>query len=178
MKDHKTLIIRTVIKPDLMATTLRTRGWLVALGALAILFGGTILPLSVLKVWGIPIFFGSLTLIGFGWLPYRQLQYLTTKPNEIHDDGNNFFFIKKGKPFLKIPKKSIARIEYMKKKHLYGLGIWLKNPVAEKIQVFETHSHFNKFLKESAAVFPECDIFLPYFTQSGIKHLLGLNHAS
>ncbi len=180
--DHQStrekLTIRTAIKPDLIRATLRRGGWLAAAGALMILFGGTMLPLPYLKIWGIPIFFGGLILIAVGWLPYRQLQRLQMKPHELEYDGVCFLFVKEGKPLFKIPEKSIAKLGYVEKEHMYGLAIWLKKPVEEKVRVLQARFNFERFVSDSASRFQGCDLFLPYFTESSVKYLLESDHAS
>jgi hypothetical protein len=180
--DHQStrekLTIRTAIKPELIRETLRRGGWIAAIGALIIVLGGTILPLFYLKIWGIPIFFGGLILIAIGWLPYRNLQRLETKPNELEYDGAYFLYVKAGKPLFKIPEKSVAKLAYVEKETLYGMAIWLKKPVDEKIGVLQARFNYEKFVRESAGRCQGCDLFLPYFTESSVRYLLESNHAS
>lgn len=181
MDDQSTrekVTIRTAIKPELIRATLRRGGWIAAAGALMILFGGIMLPLSFLKIWGIPIFFGGLILIAIGWLPYRQLQRLEIKPNELSYDGEYFLFVKGGKPLFKIPEKSIEKLKYVEKELIYGVAIWLKKPVEEKVRVLQARFNFESFVSDSASRFQGCDLFLPYFTASALKHLLESDHAS
>ncbi|MCC5832066.1 MAG: hypothetical protein JJU12_03380 [Chlamydiales bacterium] len=171
------LTIRTAVKPELIRATLKRGGGIAAAGALMILLGGTLLPLPLLKIWGIPIFFGGLILIAIGWLPYRELQRLELKPNELAYDGTYFHFVKGGKPLFKIPEKSIAKLEYVEKDQLYGAAIRLKKPVEEKVVVLQRRFNFERFVSDSSSRFHGCDLFLPYFTESGIKLLLESDHA-
>lgn len=94
-------------------------------GALLILIGGIFLPVGVLQICGIPIFFSGMLLIGFGLFPYRHLNRLQLKPHEIHYDGTQLLFLKQGKPFLQIKDTAIESLTYQEKKHLYGIHLRL-----------------------------------------------------
>jgi len=172
------ITIRTAIKPELKSAALKRGGWIAAAGAVMIVLGGTMLPLAYLKIWGLPLFLAGLVLIAIGWLPYRQLQRLELKPHSLDYDGEYFLFVKDGKPLFKIPESSIAKLEYVEKEHLYGLAIWLKKPVEEKVRVLQARFNFEAFVSDSASRFQGCDLFLPYFTERSVKCLLESGHAS
>ncbi len=176
MDDQSTrekLTIRSAIKPSLKEGTLKKGGWIAAAGAIAILLGGTLLPLTYLKFWGLPIFLSGLILIAIGWLPFRRLQRLEIKPHSLEYDGEYFLFVKDGKPLFRIPKKSISMLKYVEEKDMYGVGIWLKKPIEEKVAVLQ-----KRFMNESVYQTGGCDLFLPYFTENSVKLLLESDHAS
>ena len=157
-----------------MRLCLRRGGWIAAAGALLILFGGTFLPLDALKIWGIPLFFGGLILISIGWLPYRELQKLERTPHRLHYDGECLYFEKGGKPLFKIPEKSVEKLAYVEKEALYGIAIWLKKPIVEKVRVLQVHFNLEGFIADSATRCEGCDLFLPYFTKGATAELIDL----
>lgn len=164
-----------------MRSTLKCGGWMAAIGALLIIFGGTLLPVEALNIWGMPIFFVGLVLIAIGWLPYRTLQRLELNPHELQYDGEMLLFSKRGKPLFKIPEKSIGKLAYLEKGSIYGIAIWLKRPIEEKVRVLQPGFNFSGLMKDSAAQYEGSDIFLPYFTKRSIKALTDLlesDHAS
>lgn len=175
---RETRTIRTAIKPDLKSATLRRGGWIAGAGAVILLLGGTFLPLAYLKYFGLPIFFGGLMLISIGWLPYRKLQRLELQPHTLTYDGAYYLFAKEGKPLFRIPEKSVAKLEYEEKEEMYGMAVWLKKPVEEKIAILQARVNVETYLGESAQHFPGCDLFFPYFSEASVKHLLESDHAS
>lgn len=179
MVDHEKIIFRTAIKTDLIRQTLKRGGPLALLGALVIISGGTFLPLSALKIWGIPLFFLALILISIGWLPYRKLQRLQIKPNTLEYDGEYLVYSQNGKGLFKIPIASIEKIDTLETNSLYGLRIWLKRPIPDKIRVLQRGFDYPNFLNTSENKFG-CDLFFPYFTMSTIneiKNSLGTVHS-
>ena len=166
--------IRSSIKPQLLGATLKRGSFFGAAGALLIIFGGTFLSVDQLKVWGIPIFFSGLLLIAFGLYPYRKLNRLETKPHEFHYDGETFFFLKQGKPLFKIAEKSIEKMDYVEKNELYGIAIWLRRPIEEKVLVLQAHFDFKAFASDSAKRFEGCDLFLPFFSKNTWLRLQGV----
>lgn len=170
MGNHKRITIRSAVKSELKQLTLKRGGWIAASGALMLLIGGTFIPLTYLKLVGIPLFFAGLVLISIGWLPYRKLQRLETKPHELQYDGQNYLFLKEGKPLFRIPETSIEQASYVENENIYGLGIWLKKPAEDKVAILQRH-----FTLET---FAGCDLFLPYFTKRTLTDLLEQDHAS
>lgn len=146
-------------------------------GAFLLVLGGTILPLELLSLWGIPFFLIGLFFIAIGWLPYRQLTRLQLKPHEIHYDGSTLLFLKQGKPLFKIASMSIDKISYVEREHLYGIGIWLKRPIEERVKVLQPHFNFAAFVSDSMHRFEGCDLFLPFFSERSYKELLVLRQA-
>ena len=97
-------------------------------------------------------------------------------PHELHFDGKTLFFHKQGKPLFKIATGSIDKTAFMQKEHLYGIGIWLKRPVEEKVKVLQERFNFVAYVEDSVRRFDGCDLFLPYFSEHShrrLKDLLG-----
>lgn len=137
-----------------------------------LILGGTILPLELLSLWGIPFFLLGLFFIALGLLPYRKLTQLQLKPHEIHYDGEILHFLKQGKPLFAVASVSIEKIAFVEKEHLYGLGIWLKRPIEAKIKVLQPHFNFAAFTLDSMHRFEGCDLFLPFFSERTCKELI------
>jgi len=140
-------------------------------GAFLILMGGTLMPLEFLSLWGIPFFLVGLFFISIGLLPYRKLARLQLTPHEIHYDGKCLVFHKQGKPLFQVFLPSIDKISYLEREHLYGVGIWLKKPIGEKVKVLQSHFNFSAFIADSMHRFEGCDLFLPFFTERTFKEL-------
>ena len=51
---------------------------------------------------------------------------------------------------------------------LYGMAIWLKRPIGDRVKVLEPHFNFAVFTAHSAEHFQGCDLFLPYFSERTI----------
>lgn len=180
MVNHEKITFRTAIKPGLVRITLKRGAPLAVLGASIIIIGGTLLPLAALKIWGIPLFFLALILISIGWLPYRKLQRLELKPNTLEYDGEFLVYFQNGKGLFKIPILSIEKVDSLENESHYGLRIWLKEPIPDKIRVLQRGFNYESYMNRSGNRFG-CDLFLPYFTQRNveeIKVLLESDHAS
>lgn len=171
VSDSKTETIHTAINPKLNFAALKKGGWIAASGAFLLIIGGTLLPLSLLKTWGIPLFAAALFLIAIGWLPYRRLQRLALSPHALQFDGNYYWFVKSGKPVFKIPDISIKHMGYVENGEIYGLAIYLKKPIEEKVTILQERIDLQAFQ------FQDCDLFLPYFTEKTIKCLLESDRA-
>jgi hypothetical protein len=143
-------------------------------GALLLVLGGTIMPLEMISLWGIPFFLIGLFFIAIGLLPYRQLTKLQLRPHEIHYDGDTFMFLKQGKPLFTIAAISIEKMSYLEREHLYGVGIWLKRPIEQKVKVLQPHFNFAAFMSDSMQRFEGCDLFLPFFSERTFKELKSL----
>ena len=161
--DDQPQIWRSSIRSEWLNLTLKKGGFMSGAGALIIIFSGTFLPLSLLKIGGVPIFFMSLICIAKGWLPYRKLTSLQLKPHEIHYDGHFLVFLRGGKPLLKIAEASIQKIFYRENEKHYGIGLLLKRPIVDKVKVLQPHFKPNSV--------EECDLFFPYFSERSFHEL-------
>lgn len=181
---RETLTFRSSVKPRLMNLALKRGALFGGVGAFILLLGGSLLSVDQLKIWGIPIFLIGITLIAIGILPYKKLNSLQTNPHMLLYDGQTLIFCKKGKPLLKIAEKNIDRIEYLEKANLYGIGVWLKFPINDKVKVLQPHFDYVSFTTHSREHFQGCDLFFPYFSERSFNELmistdqLGSNHAT
>jgi hypothetical protein len=167
-------IIQSSIHSALLTTSLKRGTVLGGGGALLLILGGTILPLEMLSLWGIPFFLLGIFFIALGLLPYRKLTQLQLKPHEIHYDGETLHFLKQGKPLFTVASMSIEKIAFVEKEHLYGLGIWLKKPIETKVKVLQPHFNFAAFVTDSMHRFEGCDLFLPFFSEHACKELISI----
>lgn len=113
----------------------------------------------------------GLFFIAIGLLPYRKLSKLQLKPHEIHFDNDTLIFLKEGKPLFKIASLSIEKMSYLEREHLYGVGIWLKKPMEQKIKVLQSKFNFAAFMRDSMQRFGGCDLFLPFFSKHTFEEL-------
>jgi hypothetical protein len=161
---RESFCIDSTIRSELLNHALKRGAWFGGGGASLILGGGIFFPLELLQIWGVPLFGLGLLFIGVGLRPYRQLCKLQMKPHSLHIDDHYLLFLKNGKPLFKISLTSIEKVLYVEKKRLYGLAIWLKRPIAEKVKVLEPNFDFAAFAFNSMQHFEGCDLFLPYFS--------------
>ena len=163
--EREDLYLRSTISTKLLNSTLKRGAWASGGGAILLILGGTLLPLSLLKIWGIPLFCMGMACISIGLIPYRKLTQLQFKPNAIHCNGRELLYISNGKPLFKIALNSLEKIAYLEKEAGYGMGLWLKKPIQEKVKVLQPRFNFARFMKHSMEDFDGCDLFLPYFSK-------------
>lgn len=174
-------VLRSAIQTGLLNRALKKGSWLAGSGALLIILCGTFLPLSIISILGIPIFITGITLIGIGLLPYKKLCRLQLKPHEIHINATELLFLQMGKPLFKVAIRSIEKLAFLRKENIYGIGLWLKRPLEERVKVLQPHFNFAAFMADSLERFDGCDLFLPYFTDASCREtidLLELDRAS
>ena len=175
------LILRSTIYNDLLTRTLKRGAWIGGGGALLIILGGTLLPLVLLKIWGIPLFCTGMACISIGLLPYRRLTWLQLKPHTLYLSADQLTFFRSGKPLLKIALCSLEKSAYLENEKQYGIGLWLKRPIIEKVKVLQPDFNFVRFSEQSMENFEGCDFFLPYFSRhawGNLRDLLEPDHAS
>lgn len=142
------LILRSSIRPSLMRQAVIRGSYLSGAGGLLLLVSGAILSTHLLKLWGLPIFLISITLITWGLYPYRRLKNLENNPDRIIINQQEWLhFLRKGKAVFSTPLKNISQIKYIKEKHTYGIGVVLN-------------------LEESVR-----DLYLPYFSKQAFQEL-------
>jgi hypothetical protein len=164
-------IFRSTISSNLLSDSLKKGGIYAGSGAVLILLAGTLFPLSLLKILGIPIFLTGLFLIGLGLIPYRKLTRLQLKTHEIHWDGKNILFCKEGKPLFKVNASSIEKISYRHDKNKYGICICLKYPVNEKMHILQPKIHLSPFINHKSCQKEKLVLFLPYFSRRTFDEL-------
>lgn len=165
-----TLTLRSAIKPQLMSSILMKGTVLASFGAGSLLYAGIFLPLETLKVWGIPLFIFSFTLITFGLLPYRRITYLEKNPHKIEIGNKSFLFAQHGKPSFTVPTISVKKITYIDRGNDYGIGVTLKTPVSQKIYVHDQSFNMEKYQGMSRSKYG-CDLYLPYFSERSFERM-------
>lgn len=171
MMKQELLVLRTSIKTAVKRKTLYKGITIGFIGISLILFGGTGLSEKQLSFFGIPIFLISMGLITFGLLPYRRFTIKELNPDKlILKEAGCLEFCKKEKKLFDIPIKSISEVYYIEKGTVYGIGVILKNPLPEKIRVYEPGFDMLSFQNKSRNKF-QCDLFFQCFTERSAKDL-------
>lgn len=162
--------LRSTIHSELKRFKLIRGTLLGGVGILWLAYFGSFLPLQVLEIWGLPIFFIGLGLILAGLLPYRQLNKLEIHPHEIvFDEANSLNMRLYGKSTWTLPSQAIERMAYISvDRSTYGIAIWLKDSMPEKIIVHDLRFKMCQFLEISQRK-QGCDLFLPYFSKTSYQ---------
>jgi len=159
------LTLRSSIRSSLMTFILFKGTIFASLGGILWMASGAFLPPHQLKIWGLPLFLIGLALITYGWLPYKRLRSLEVKPYLLTLDENHLMhFSAMGKPLFSLPCDDIAHHAFVEKKRLYGIAIWLKDPLPKKIIIRSPNFDFDSF-RTTSLKRQSCDLFLPYFSK-------------
>lgn len=137
----------------------------------ALVAAGSLMPVSELNIWGLPLFLAAGALIAWSMQPYRQLCLLENQPDELWlDEKKALVYAKKSIPILSIPLPSIEKFFFLQKPHIYGICISTYAHPPEKIRI---HLHSVDFarMRQSALRNYGCDIFLPFFSQRTFQEL-------
>ncbi len=162
---------RSSIKPSLKRSLLWRGSFLAALGIALLIYAGTTFPVTSLQFWGPLFFFGGGSLIVIGLLPYRKICRLEHCPYELYiGDRNHLCFLQGGKPLLDIPFNSIRQIGYLDNGNHYGVLIWLKQPLPDKIFVYSSSCR-GKFRLVKIKNSMEKGVFLPYFSERSFNSI-------
>lgn len=176
IKENEITTIRSSILPALMRRTLWSGSLLGGVGALSLLMGGIFISLPEMKIWGPFLFIFSLAMITLGLLPYRRLKRLEENPYVLTIEGEGWIhFSGKGKLLFSIPISFLDCITYLEKQNAYGIRVFLKHPLPEKMSV---HPEFNLAdLHKRSLYLYQCDLFFSYFSQRSFatlqEHLRG-----
>lgn len=172
---------RAICKPSLVISTsvssplkrrLLLRGSLLAgLGIGILTIVGTQFSAPHLSTWGVPALFVGIMLITLGLLPYRQISKLELNPHQLILMDHRLFYITKGTCKLSIPLRLIKSKNFICRHHMYGIGIWLNNPMNRKIKIPDTSFDIRKFHAHSRKI-AECDFFFPYFSSRAYEELV------
>lgn len=117
---------------------------LAILGALMLVFSGIFLPVVILKKWGLLIFLFSLGLIAAGLIPYRRLQRLEIKPDQLILLEKGLIYKKAGDQEWQFSFDSIQSVDFVDNPWRYGILLRIEN---------------------------QWDVFLPYFTRRSYDEL-------
>ena len=162
--------IHSSIRPELKKQVLMRGSIFAGIGALLLLLTGAFLPLSLLKYWGWLIFLMSMGLITLGLLPYRKLTRLEKVPQAIEIEKDRMVVYSDHKLLMAIPFSTIQNLEYIDKEGDYGIGIWLKHPIEEKIILKSDKFDILNYTNLSRRKFG-CDLMFPYFSKRGYEEL-------
>lgn len=167
----ETLKLRSSVKSSLKKFVLIRGTVLAVLGVCILLYGALFLAVETLAVWGFPMLFVAIALIAIGLMPYRRLCRREKRPDEIVENGNlALHYNMEGRPTFTIPLVSIDRKAYVEKGRDYGIAIWLKQPLPQKLIVFNPNVDMEKYQQESLKRHGS-DLFFPYFTERSYKAL-------
>lgn len=170
------LTVKSSVKNSIIRFALLRGTIFAGLGVLLLIYG-TFLSIETLQTWGFPLFCVAIGLIALGLLPYKKLRRLEVNPYTIETDDSHLHFLEKGVPLFSVPLDSISRFGYWESKNQYGIRIYLKETMKDKIIVHSSHFDMAKFMAKSRNG-QYCDLFLPYFSQRAFKALIAQYHAS
>lgn len=92
-------------------------------GACLILFAG----IFAVPKWGLLFFLFGIGLIALGLIPYRLLQRLELKPNELEILENGLIYRKKGMLEWQLPFGSIQDVSFYEDNWRYGIKLTVEN---------------------------------------------------
>lgn len=171
MDESETLRIETAVSPDYMRYVLFKGTFLAGLGVLLLVVCGAYMPPEVMEVWGLPVLAVGIGLITWGMFPYRQLKRMEVNPDTLVVVGDQYLqYLSRGKRVLTIPIRSIEKISHINRGRNYGIGVWLKNPLPEKVTVHSEKVDLNKRQIESQQRYG-CDLLLPFFSRRAYSSL-------
>lgn len=136
--------LRTSVDPGLLKWRLYLGTFLGGCGAFILLISAISLPTQSLEKWGFMILIIGMSLIALGLIPYRKLQRLEVKPNELVISKHGLIYYKGGELQWKLPFSSIHRFSFQETAWSYGI-------------VLDVEGRF--------------DLFLPYFTRRSFQIL-------
>lgn len=136
--------LRTSVSPSLLKWRLYLGSFLAGAGAFLLLFSSIYLSTSALEKWGFLILILGLGLIAVGLIPYRKLQRLEIKPNELILSEHGLAYYKGGSLQWKLPYASIHSMQFLESAWSYGIAL-------------DVEGRF--------------DLFLPYFTKRSFQIL-------
>lgn len=165
--------LSTQIDPTLKRKVLFQGASLGATGALWLLITGLFFPVSFLSKWGVVIFFSGIGLIHLGLTPYRKLNRLELAPYHVRISKETFCYKEQGRLLFSIPLHIIQHIRFTQKKRIYGIAIFLKRPLQEKILIHHSHFYLKRFHEKSLYRY-QCDFFLPYFSKKTFDQITGI----
>ena len=171
MSESETLRIQTAVLSDYMRDTLFRGVAFAAVGVILLVVCGTYMPPRVMNIWGLPALFAGIGLITWGMLPYRKVKRLEAFPDTlIVIDDQYFQYLSGGRRLLTIPIESVESIGHIEKGRDYGIALWLKEPLPEKITLHSSRVNLPRILARSQERYG-CDLLLPFFSKRGYSHL-------
>ena len=164
----KTTISAAIIKIFLM------RGLFFAfIGIIGMTLSGAFLPIPLLKNWGFLIYVGCMGLIIWGLLPYKKIAQLQLKPNKLRLNSQlEIQFFSKGLNIISIPANSIQEIKYYKNAMNYGILIWFKKPLTEKVILHHQENKEVHSLRKQGYKMAHADLFIPWFNERSVNKII------
>lgn len=136
--------LRTSIDPTLLKWRLYLGTFLGGCGGVLLLLSSIYLSAQSLEKWGFLILMFGLGLIALGLIPYRKLQRLEVRPNELVISEHGLIYYKSGELQWKLPFASIHSLSFQETAWHYGIALNVEG---------------------------RFDLFLPYFTRRSFQIL-------
>lgn len=161
----------STIKPDVLRKSLFKGTFLASLGVIILIAVTTYLPLESMATWGTLFLLVGGGLMVYGLIPYRKLVRMESDPSELILIDNQYLqFITFKKQQYTIPLTMIDKTEYVEKGDDYGIAIWFKEAVDDKVVVHNQKLNMQKITAKSKEKY-ECDLFIPYFGRRAYTRL-------
>lgn len=160
----------TTVKQPLVKERLIKGGATATAGGTLLLLTGGFLPVEYLHNWGLVVFIVSLALIAYGWLPYKRLNQLQSKPNLLILDVESLSFEKNGRLSYSVPLRSIARCGHVDGAEDYGICLWLHKPLPEKVHIYDRSLNFRRMQRKTRKQHG-CDLYIPFFSRRSYMQL-------
>lgn len=128
------------IRPELKKEILFRGSLWAALGTIPLIYGGAFFGVQELGIWGIALLGFWLFCLLVGMIPYRKLTRKESNPDSLVIDSEKITYFKGKNEILRVPLQSIESLSFVDDGLLYGIGVRLKNPVPEKVVVFDEKS--------------------------------------
>lgn len=142
----------TTIKPNLLKYYLIKSTILSIFGISVLFLGGIFLPSYLLAYFGIPILLLGGALITWGMIPYKKINRLELKPNEILLTDSYFQYFESRKPIISIPIQQISEYDFFENDIDYGVKVYILN---EHGIIYHTKKlHLNRDNKGEYFIFP------------------------
>jgi hypothetical protein len=160
-----------MVKPSIKKRALMRGTFSGALGIFLWTFAAIFLEPSSLYIWGWPIFiFGGL-LILVGLLPYRRWSRLETSPHELTiNEFEELTYYMQKQPVLRVKLMYVEEIAYLDDEERYGIGLWIKKPLLEHVDLINPSLNLTLFQEENQKNF-FCDLYFPFFSKRSFLEL-------
>lgn len=165
------LTLRSSVRPSLKKTALIKGSILGGLGIALWLYGGIFLSIETLTIWGWPILIIGGGLISSGLFPYRKLVRQENNPHKIIvNDLEELEFYSQGTPLFKVSMDNIEEMAFLDDDIRYGIGLWIKNPKTQYIEVLHPSLDLSAYLKKCQKDY-FCDLYFPFFSKRSYQEL-------
>jgi hypothetical protein len=166
-------VLYTSIKPQILKKSLFIGSSFSITGAFCIVLSGAWLSMDTLQTYGIWILLTSFIVMSLGLLPFRRLKKLSQNPDHIQIHEEYFTVYSQEKKILSIPFNAIQELEYAEYKKRYGMSIFFKDALKEKICIHCRDFDMKSIQKKSRQEWG-CSIFLPFYSERSCCKLLNI----